>query len=225
VDTIDTPIHNIPPWGYINNTTNRFEGIYIDTLEELQRRTGIAFDISVIPLKRVTKNLSDGKADFSIIFERQSFKDEVVNLGPIVQLNIYLVRKVGELDIRQLLITRGEEEIADKLISTLKLKNIEKTFTNNHPTNIIMLQLNRGDAAILVGENHLSDLHEKLPGFVCEIIEVKTAFAFLHKKSKFNQPEITSKISTAIDNMWNDGFIKRNNTGIFDSSPNCLVQG
>ncbi|MPY24467.1 substrate-binding periplasmic protein [Shewanella sp. YLB-07] len=221
---IDAQIHDIPPWGFVNEKTGNVEGIYIDIIKELQKRTDIQFNIMAIPLKRVTRSLSTGETDFSILFERNDFKDVVVNLGPVMKMNIYLIRKEGALDYNRMLITRGEEEIADKIIEYLDLKGIVKDYTLDHPTNILLLKNNRADLAILVGDDLLSDVDHKLPGFICEVIEVKSAFAFIHEESKFNKPEITDKIINTLDNMWKDGFIKKNNARAFNTTAKCLIK-
>ena len=71
------------PWGFYGpNDTNsednhKLTGIWIDTIDLLEKKTGIKFQISLAPQARVTQNLENGKVDMSFLIKAETENPKV----------------------------------------------------------------------------------------------------------------------------------------------------
>ncbi len=201
------------PFGYINEVTGNPDGKYPSLIKAIERETGYKLSYQITPLKRINHYLTEEKTDFTMLFLRDEYKNNVDIVTNVEDLSWFVLFSMGvptsvnaETKIGAVL---GEEGLASKAFSTMGVENISMTTTKSHVSLFKMLAAKRIDVAFYVGdgfekflkEKNLSrdDFGEK------QLLQTRNVFFFLNKTSKMNTPEISKTLRDAINKLKDSG--------------------
>lgn len=90
IATIETP-----PWAYNDPATGRPEGVFPDVVRELERRTGVAFAMSLIPFPRIAPELESGAQDCAVSVWLESAGQYAVKGEEVASHSIGVVPRRG----------------------------------------------------------------------------------------------------------------------------------
>ena len=215
-DTMLFAVMESKPFGYVDNGVSK--GIHYEIATELARRTGLKFDLQILPYMRITNGLKDGSVD-AVMMWRSSERDAYVNYGGFVFTDyttaitlkskkaltayedLYTVGTVGTL--------RGNS-VSDRFTADTQIKKHEvETYDQLYQ----MLINGRVDAAVgnVYAYLYLANQsgNEDLVNFPGLKLGFREQWLQLSKSSKFLKNETLMK--KHIQAMINDGFVSRIN--------------
>lgn len=205
-------------FGIYEKDSNKPVGAFPDLAHEIEKRSGIKLDYKLVPLKRNLLQLQNGEVDFTILFMREQYKNnvEIVSKVDHLTMHVFLKKGIGKKnkeDVKQVAVLLGQENVAHEILKGVGIKDYQLVIHENFEQKVELLKLGRVDAMLypfygpqrkliktIFGENTISK----------DILTYnRDMYFFITKNSPYNSKEIKGKIKSAILSMQRDGSTKR----------------
>ena len=83
------------PMGYVDEATKNPTGVYWEISKAICERTGLRYDLMLLPYKRMLKFLEQGKIDFAIFFTNPERKKKFHQVGLVQNRPVGIVSRQG----------------------------------------------------------------------------------------------------------------------------------
>lgn len=211
-----------PPYSYL--VEGQPTGIDVDILAELSRRTGIEFDIQLMPFKRVIETLRDGRVDAAMAVLRSAERESFAIFTGVLHNSTYALFVVqgSSLSFEGLESLRGRQigkvrgflmgEAFDAEVAAGKIRLSE---TATAEQTLRMLLAGRVDAIsgqvvvtrYIARELGLADRISALPR---PLLPDRPSFLVLSRQAPVPDKEaLAQRLKLALDTMHKDGSVQR----------------
>jgi len=202
-------IHSYP-FAYLDEH-KQWTGTHYEYMQAISKKSGVPFDIKVIPRARIIHNLKSGKCDATIMFRFTKRDPFVKYAGIIREIKIIALNKKGQkLGLYQ-------DLYKSEMIGILRTQSVSTEFNNdknlniheadNYPQLVKMLSIDRLDTIVgnaIALTNILNELNlmsaVELPAF--PLAYKQQWFQFSNKSNHLDKLE---KINEAIETLKQDG--------------------
>ena len=213
---------NKPPLAWVENDTPK--GIYLDILHQIEERTGLAFEIRLMPWKRAYMQALDKQGGIFGLsknterlrifdYSEMMYVDEMRLV--VLKGNEFEYRTVDDLEGKTIGVTRGASygDVFDKASKTIFTPSVDA----NPVCRLRMLLAGRIDAALIgPGEasvRHVIEQDRELRMNRNRFVVLETPFNrdanFIGFNKALDRTGTLAEINQALEAMWLDGTIER----------------
>lgn len=195
---------DVTPWGFVDKL-GKPSGLHVELLQKISAKSGIPTTVVVEPYVRVVRDMQQGTADLSIMFDSPESHEIAHLLTPIEPVNVFLVSR-EQLSWRALLdkpnLRIGQMGRSNYGIEHFQLKDSHFSPINTVVQGIAMLLRGRLDAVLCTSPAFSLALEElevltSVPLKAFHLVEVR-AGVFLSKKSTLDKAFFSSIVAEAV---------------------------
>jgi len=210
---------NLSPWGYTEKG-GELSGQHIEIFDALSQRSGIPFEYSLLPLKRIKEQLKNSQTDMTVIFHRKEMSKFVEFIGLVMPYNYYLLGKNGVYfneqtlsSVKKVGFVRGEGDVVKKCFTDKYDTNARLFPAKNYGNLLKMLNGDRLDAVTIPSKGlkaYLDMIGENQENTSRLFVLCRNeAYLQISRKSDHFTPEVIQKLQNTLDAMREDGTIER----------------